>query len=309
MNRESSMKRLVLALVLAVLLAVAAPLVSAGAPPAAAIEKQVYFNDFDGGLVEAPQITSILAGVTTTESVQGYDGLGSGDNVFGGSFLRNTTGGHAGGGDIGTPGEPTRLTLTGLPPHTTISIGFLLGIIDSWDGSAPGGCTDCHPDILTVTVDGIMVFSEAFGFSGPVFTPPPGAWLSYGNLGFNPDFGDAAYDMNLVPSFNDIPHLADTVTIEWIASGEGWQGDDDESWAIDNVTVSVAKGRSASACNGLLKALEKMPPDSPGYARVLELTQGVCGVTFSITGFVSSDPVLIGYPGRAFRGDCNVPPQ
>ena len=211
-------------------------------PTNASNASQVYFNDFDGGLTVAPGVTDTLGGITTTESVQGYDGLGTGSNTFAGNFLRNTTGGYAGGGSIGTPGFPTTLTLTGLPPHISIDINFLLAIVDSWDGSepgtGPGACTSCHPDIFTVIVDGNTVFSEAFGYWGPVFNPPPGVQLTENTpLGFNPNFDDAAYDMGFNPTFNSIPHTASTLTIEWVASGDGWQGDDDESWAIENLEV------------------------------------------------------------------------
>jgi hypothetical protein len=82
------------------------------------------------------------------------------------------------------------------------------------------------------------VFSEAFGFMGPVFVPPPGVLLTESvPLGFNSDHDDAAYDMGLNPAFDNIPHTANSLTIEWVASGDGWQGGDDESWAIDNLEV------------------------------------------------------------------------
>ena len=38
-----------------------------------------------------------------------------------------------------------------LPPHDKISLGFVLAIIDSWDG-----------EFFTVTVDGESVFSHSF---------------------------------------------------------------------------------------------------------------------------------------------------
>jgi hypothetical protein len=131
--------------------------------------------------------------------------------------------------------------LTGLPPHNSIDINFLLAIIDSWDGTepgeGPGACIDCHPDFFTVTVDGNPIFFEAFGFNGPIFNPPPGVLLDGGfQLGFNPD-DDFAFDMGLNPAFHNIPHSAKSLTIEWVASGDGWQGGNDESWAIDNVEV------------------------------------------------------------------------
>ena len=45
--------------------------------------------------------------------------------------------------------------------------------------------------------------------------------------------------MDLVGQLSDIPHIADTLVIEWRATGAGWQGGDDESWAVDNVTVAL----------------------------------------------------------------------
>ena len=198
------------------------------------VPQSVYFNDFDGGLTVAPGVTDVLDGITTTEPVQDYGGVGS----FGSDFLRNTTGG----APIGTPGELTRLTLTGLRKHNSIDINFLLAIIDSWDGSLPGspppGGDFYHPDIFNVRVDGIVVFDESFGFNVPTFVPPPGVLLDeYSVLGFNGDWNDAAYDMGLNPTFDNIPHTARTLTIEWFADGAGWQGGDDESWAIDNLEI------------------------------------------------------------------------
>jgi hypothetical protein len=209
-------------------------------PPDVSHLGQIYFNDFDGAPVVAPGVTDTLGGVTNLEPIQGYVELDVVSSAFGGNFLRNATGDYAS-GDMGIPGLPTTLTLTGLPPHTSIDINFLLAIIDSWDGSGPGGC--CHPDILTVTVDGNIVFSESFGFMNPSFVPPRYVLLEeYTPLGFNPDFDDAAYDMGLNPAFDDIPHSGNTLTIEWYASGAGWQGGDDESWAIDNLEIILEKG-------------------------------------------------------------------
>jgi hypothetical protein len=48
--------------------------------------------------------------------------------------------------------------------------------------------------------------------------------------------------MELDPTFNNIPHMVSTLTIEWFASGAGWQGGTDESWAIDNVEVILNDG-------------------------------------------------------------------
>jgi hypothetical protein len=104
----------------------------------------VFTSDFNAG---AP---SEFSGVTTTEDVQGYAGLGTGPNVFNGEFLRNT--------GEGDPASPTTLTLDGLPVHESIDLNFLLAIIDSWDGESGSA----FPDIFNVTVNGELIFSESF---------------------------------------------------------------------------------------------------------------------------------------------------
>jgi hypothetical protein len=144
--------------------------------------------------------------------------------------LRNTS----------APPLNTTLTLTGLPPHTSISLGFLLAIIDSWDGIGDSN----GPDTFNVSVDGSRVFSEVFENSGggiQSYVPPPGVLLARKeSLGFTPTdtyYADSAYNMGLDPVFQNIPHTAGTLTIKWFAGGRVWQGGDDESWAIDNVEV------------------------------------------------------------------------
>jgi len=174
-----------------------------------------------------------FSGITNTESVQGYADLDAG---FADNFLRNTT--------AGDPANSTVLTLTDLTPHVSIDIKFLLAVIDSWDGDSAAYSN--APDYFNVTVDGTPIFSETFdngGGSMSFDSSPTGVELSYGNsLGFNTSgsaYYDAAYDMGLVDEFNNIPHSSETLTIAWFASGEGWTGDNNESWAIDNLEISI----------------------------------------------------------------------
>lgn len=61
-------------------------------------------------------------------------------------------------------------------------------------------------------------------------------YVDLGFLDFEPDSG---YDLGPEPALQAIPHAASALTIEWFASGDGWQGSHDESWAIDNVEVFV----------------------------------------------------------------------
>ena len=61
----------------------------------------------------------------------------------------------------------------------------------------------------------------------------------YVPLGFLSSYVDSAYDLGWEPALQSIPHTASAVTIAWFASGDGWQGGSDESWAIDNVQIFV----------------------------------------------------------------------
>jgi hypothetical protein len=45
--------------------------------------------------------------------------------------------------------------------------------------------------------------------------------------------------MNSEPSLQNIPHTASSVTISFFASGAGWQGGNDESWGLDNLSVGI----------------------------------------------------------------------
>jgi carbonic anhydrase/acetyltransferase-like protein (isoleucine patch superfamily) len=77
------------------------------------------------------------------------------------------------------------------------------------------------------------------GFHSPSFSPAPGSILlaEHVNLGFS-DF-DSAYDMDAVGQLSDFPHTASSAVIEWRATGDGWQGGEDESWAMDNLGIRL----------------------------------------------------------------------
>lgn len=180
------------------------------------------FYDFNGeGLPEE------FSGITTTESVLGYQNYG-----FDGQFLRNPT----------NPPQNSTLTLTNLPPHDTIDIGFLLAAIDSWD-SDDGSC--CTPDYFNVSVDGVTVFNSthnnALGTNDYADENPEALLVLQQQLGWrNDNYGnDSGYDLNKESKLKGIAHTSDTLTINFFASGSGWQGGNDESWAIDNLQVTT----------------------------------------------------------------------
>jgi hypothetical protein len=212
---------------LAAVFALAAP-----APDAAAQSTQVFATDFEGSLpaeFDAPG--------ASIQPSQGWGPLGHPGNQYGANFLRYEA----------TPLFDTRLVVRDLPPHDRLSLGFLLALIDSWDGT----------ELFRVSVDGQLLWSHWFQLaSGDAsdYVAPPGTLLSSGTeLGFS--FGayysrDRAYDLSLDSTFIDIPHTADSVVVVWYLdavsgiAAQQWQGAMDESWAIDNVRVSV---RTATA--------------------------------------------------------------
>ena len=130
------------------------------------------------------------------------------------------------------------LTLTGLAAHDSIDIDFLLAIIDSWDGSV----TSVAPDFFNVRVDGVVVYSETYDQFDLADQSASTSNLIVGPgtpLGFNASFGDSAYDMTGIAALTGIAHTASSLTIEFFASGAGWQGLSDESFAIENVAVNL----------------------------------------------------------------------
>lgn len=188
---------------------------------------EVFVADFDDEV--PPQIT----GSFTAESVNAFSGLGPTDKAFGGEFIRNAS--------TGDPAAATVLTLTGLPIHESVDIGFLLGLINTWDGTGSGW----GPDSFNVSVDGEIVFSEVFGLrtGGTSYDPPSGVALGdvrASNSSWGSWLGSRGYDMSLEPAFQSIPHSSSSLEVEFFASGPNYGQDTrDESWAIDNLQVSV----------------------------------------------------------------------
>lgn len=186
----------------------------------------VFSTNFDGSLP-----TEIAPGTATLTGVQGYAGLGPTGNQFGGNFLRSAT------------GNTVTLTLNGLPAHDTISLAFLFAAIDSLDGTGtfPSG------DFFKIVFDGVTLFSESFANALPTqiqsYVAPAGVELARRvDLGFSGPgsfFTDSAYNFGADPLFANFAHTASSATIDFFIFGPGNQSLDDESWAMDNLRVSV----------------------------------------------------------------------
>jgi len=240
----------------------------------------VFSTDFESGI--PPQFS---APGSELDGVQGWAGLGPPGRQFGGVFLRY----------VSVPLFPTTLTVRGLPPHDHLSVKFLLAIIDSWDGT----------ELMQVSVDNQLLFNHWFqlatGDSSDYYPPPPGALLSKGTqLGYSGCCyynRDRAYDLGAEPALQDIPHTADSVTVAWNISAisgpaaDQWQGGDDESWAIDGVSVDVSTlnvgvGDPPAAADRLFLA-------SPNPSR-----DGSAAVTFALRSSQPATLELLDLGGR-----------
>lgn len=186
----------------------------------------VFSTDFDGTIPE-----SINAGTAGLAGVQGFAGLGPDGNKFGGSFLRSAT------------ANTVKLQLTGLPPHTGVNLGFLLAAIDSLDGAGnfPSG------DYFRIKLDDVTIFRESLANAVvsqiQTYVPAPGAelarWQDLGFTGPGSFYRDSAYHFGLEPRLQNIPHSSSDLKLEIVIEGVGAQDINDESWAIDNLAVTV----------------------------------------------------------------------
>lgn len=177
----------------------------------------VFSTDFETGSLP-PEIS----GAGVVNGSEGYSAFG-----FGSWYLHNSAG--------GDPASPTTLTLVGLPDHIRLKLEFDLAIIDSWDGLTTRGGT-VPPDYFNLYMDGELLFSEAFDNFDPADQPYSGSSpvLRRTSLAQNSAYPDSVYKMVFYR-----PHSGPTLSLEWFASGGGWQGGLDESWGIDNLSITL----------------------------------------------------------------------
>ena len=195
--------------------------------PTGADEVQVYREDFEDGVANGFNLNG-----WQVETIQNEPGA---DNSFsellpemGTRFLRTLTSPAA---------ETAVLQLTDLPPHDSVSIDLLFLAIDSSDS-----------EFFTVTLDGVDLFRERvwarlpIAFTGANIIDVPlvlqrhlGYWGGVDSTTLWQ--AESAFDMGALPSFKDIAHTSNSLTLEILEGLDGPQ--DDESWAIDNLSVSV----------------------------------------------------------------------
>jgi hypothetical protein len=172
---------------------------------------------------------------------------------FSGNVLRNI-GGHWGTG--------MGLDLFGLPAHSSVEINFLFAFIDSWDSD--NGTVS--PDYFMASIDFSTVLTITAANASGSHTYA-GTSLGTGNFGWS-GWIDRAFDM-APESALSIPHSGSTLFIYLWAAGGGFQGGDDESWAIDNFNVVVDTTDAPQT-----------PVPQPGT--ILLLASGLVGLGFVI---------------------------
>ncbi|HEX8310467.1 MAG TPA: CARDB domain-containing protein, partial [Chthoniobacteraceae bacterium] len=189
-----------------------------------------FFANFD------QDIPGAVTGPGYRASVGGFDGLGPTGNQFDNNFLANT--------DSGNPADAVTLTLTNLPAHTSVSLDFLLALIDSWDGNGNVYGAEYAPDLFNVKVDGVSIFSKSLStLDSNADYPmpyPAGVGITSGSQIYgSSSWDDTALNMGALSELQNIPHTGSTLTVELFASGAGWQGGGDEYFAIDNLKVTL----------------------------------------------------------------------
>jgi hypothetical protein len=187
-------------------------------PALAAGYSNIWSTSFDGGVFEnvgpLPSTTlSLSFGGSNFESSGTLPGTGT-------TYLRNPTAG------------TTTFGAFGLGAHTSIKLSFDIAFLDSWDGF-DGGC--CSPDYLFASVDGTAYqwSSNQIAGSAPIYTPGV-VTVPAGFYAANPSWPDVLVHYEFI-----IPHTASSFTLALNAGGGGFQFGDDESWAIDNFSLSA----------------------------------------------------------------------
>ncbi len=201
----------------------AVALAMAAAAPALA-DNGVFYSDFSTA-------DARVSGAGELRSVQGFAGLGVDDMLFDGLMLVNDS----------AESARTTVTLTGLGGHSAVRVDFLLALIDSWDGLEE---ENWGPDSFNIAIDGVTMFSEVFSNRGgdagrgTYDGPAVNMLADPSSLGFNAWHLDSAIAFSGAGAL-EFAHTGSTLTIEFWASGQAWQGGTDESFGIDNLSVTL----------------------------------------------------------------------
>jgi hypothetical protein len=187
---------------------------------AAALAQTVYTNDFDAPAVAQPGVVAAFTGgfndVTDAVYFPTYG------NIW------------ASGGDTFATG--ITLTLSNLPAHAGVNLGFVMAFLNSWD-SRNGSPA---PDNLDIWIDGGLTGSYTYNNASGSIVDIGGATLIAQYVQFDTSYfySDSVVNMAADPAYT-FAHTGATLTVQWVASGSGWQGWTDEGYGIDNLVVNL----------------------------------------------------------------------
>lgn len=213
-------------------------------------------------------------------------------------------------------GSSATLSLSGLPPHSELSVSLELFVLLTWDGNysdIPG----IGPDIWDLSVAGGPTLLHTTFSNGPPGTNQPsqaypgtypgaantymsGADETY-SLGYfrNTTEGvmDAVYDLSFV-----FPHVGSSVQL--VFSTSSLQGLPDEAWGIDNVVVGTGQSTAVEPLSDSRTAMARLLPAAPNPAEsftrlAFELARED-RVTLSVYSVSGSLVRILGVPGQTW---------
>lgn len=195
---------------------------AAGAAHAAKVT--IIAADFDNAAVLAPGVVDHSTGAGFAQSALGGPYIGSGGKSWSGLHL--------------TMFDTNMLTvsLSGLPIHTSLTVDFLLGFLNSWD-STDGSPA---PDLLNISIEGGPLIQLTTATAGGSVLQYQGGTLLVDNGQIDQDtfFSDDLVDMSTA-GFLTFAHTGSTFTMTIQAGGSGWQGGTDEYWGLDAISITA----------------------------------------------------------------------
>jgi hypothetical protein len=185
----------------------------AAAPASAAVLVPVWSTNFETNQVfqttgpfgfETASFAAGGAAITNSQLLPG----------FGRRYLRNSTKGE------------TSFSFTGLDPHEKLWLSFDIAFLDSWDRANDA---QWGPDYLFVTTGGV---TQQWGLNHAGQVNWPGTQIGRGNFAVNGSWQDSVHRFQML-----IPQQSSAFTFSIRAGGKGYQGGNDESWGIDNISL------------------------------------------------------------------------
>lgn len=185
------------------------------AAPASAAEVNIWSTSFDSSEYE---VIGPFPFSTLSTFYGGASFVASGSLPgFGSRYFHNST------------SSTTTFSAVGLGAHSALRLKFDLVFQDSWDSTNGSPA----PDILFVDLGGTTYQWTVNNASGTVFDIGPGTLVGQANY-----VGSGWVDTVVSYDFL-IPHSAASFSASFRFGGAGFQGGADESWGIDNWSLSA----------------------------------------------------------------------